>query len=111
MLPHIEDACSIELLCNFALCLKRLGDNDTANEIYYKVINMYLQRPDIDDLKKYVGNYKQEYIDKTAERMKILFEKENAKYTVEEKRKQWEAMRPFGDVYILILKNCTMRQM
>lgn len=99
MVPHIGNAHSIELLCNFALCLKKLGDNDTANAIYYKAINMYLQRPDIDDLKKYVGNYKQEDIDKTDERMKPIFEKVNAKYTLEEKQNQWEALRPLWDIH------------
>ncbi len=84
MLPYIDSANTMELMCNYALCLKNLGEIDAANEYYYKVINLYLDCPDLNDLINFVGNYNQVDIDKAYKKVSTLVDEQ---FSTEEDKK------------------------
>ena len=86
MAPHVENTTSIELLCNFAFCLKHLGANEEANELYYKAITMYLNRPDLEDLEKFACIHSQEQLDSIYAKVHPIVEEENSKLSEKEKK-------------------------
>lgn len=88
MKNHIEKTTSIELLCNFAICLKHLEKNDEANAIFYRAITTYLNRPDLEDIEKFACYHSTEQLKAAFDKVDPIVTEEMAMLSDEEKEER-----------------------
>ncbi|MCH5157163.1 MAG: hypothetical protein J1G02_04735 [Clostridiales bacterium] len=93
MMPYMNTAKNIELMYNYALCLKCLGEEEQANELFVFIIKKYLQLPKLKDMELYLGNYTQMEIDKAGENIKNIVDGENDTKSRSQKAKEAEDFR------------------